>query len=161
MQTSGTMGCPLEWRSVAISMLQGLAGIGTGRSDLQRRDEVLSTVLADLADGQLASREHHRFGQTGQHERERRGGVGHGVCAMQDDEACILVVVVADDAYQFAPGIGVHVRGIHGRVELISVDTERKSLKFGNMFLQLLEVEAFQGAGFCILYHSDSSTGVY
>ena len=55
-----------------------------------------------------------------------------------------MVVVVADDAYQFAPGIGVHVRGIHGRVELISVDTERKSLKFGNMFLQLLEVEAFQ-----------------
>lgn len=53
---------------------------------------------------------------------------------MQDDEACILVVVVADDAYQFAPGIGVHVRGIHGWVELISVDTERKSLKFGNMF---------------------------
>ena len=80
---------------------------------------------------------------------------------MQDDEACILVVVVADDAYQFAPSIGVHVRGIHGWVELISVDTERKSLKFGNMFLQLLEVEAFQGAGFCILYHSDSSTGVY
>ena len=70
---------------------------------------------------------------------------------MQDDEACILVVVVADDAYQFAPGIGVHVRGIHGWVELISVDTERKSLKFGNMFLQLLEVEAFQGAGFCIV----------
>ena len=95
------------------------------------------------------------------HEAECRSCVGHGVCAMQDDEACILVVVVADDAYQFAPGIGVHVRGIHGRVELISVDTERKSLKFGNMFLQLLEVEAFQGAGFCILYHSDSSTGVY
>lgn len=63
---------------------------------------------------------------------------------MQDDEACILVVVVADDAYQFAPSIGVHVRGIHGWVELISVDTERKSLKFGNMFLQLLEVEAFR-----------------
>lgn len=35
------------------------AGIGTGRGDLQRRDEVLGAVLADLADGQLASREHH------------------------------------------------------------------------------------------------------
>ena len=85
--------------------------------------------------------------------RTIRGGTGSG-------EVNSRYIVTIEEGLQQA---GFTLTGMewHTWVELISVDTERKSLKFGNMFLQLLEVEAFQGAGFCILYHSDSSTGVY
>ena len=105
----------------------GLAGLGTGRGDLQRRDEVLGAVLADLADGQLASREHHRFGQTRQHERERRGGVGHGIGAVQHDEAVEVLVTVGDHGRYPSPAGRVHVRGVDGRVHLHVIEIEAEA----------------------------------
>ena len=65
--------------------------------------EVLLAVCAELADGQLAAGENHGLGQVLTHERQGRGGEGHRIRAVEDDETVIHVVVAGDDADQFRP----------------------------------------------------------
>ena len=103
--------------------------------DLDTRQQVLLAVRTEHADGKLRPGEDDGLVEPFEHEAEGRCCVGHGVRSMKDDKAGVPFVVVADDAYEFAPGIRIHVRRVHGRVELIGVYAERKILEFGHMLL--------------------------
>ena len=80
---------------------------------------------------------------------------------LQDDESRIAVVVLADDAHQPLPSLGIHVRRVHRRIELIRVDTETEVVQLGDVLLELLHGEVFQRTRLGVFYHSDSTTGVY
>lgn len=106
-----------------------------GGGYLNAGHEVFLAIGAQYANGQLRTGEDDRFVEPFEHETECRSCIGHGVGAMKDNETGVAVVIVADDAYQPAPGFGVHVRGVHGRIELVGVDGEGKFVQFGYMLL--------------------------
>ena len=67
-----------------------------GGCNLDRGDEVLLTVGAQLSDGQLGTCEDDWLGQILQHVGEGRGGIGHRVRTMQHHEAIVVVVMIGD-----------------------------------------------------------------
>ncbi|CDB12075.1 unknown [Bacteroides sp. CAG:633] len=159
-------GCPVSAHQVVLEEdtyfgHDGAAVAVAGCGYLDAGQQVFLTVGTQHADGQLRAGQDDGLVQPFEHEAQGRGREGHRIGAVQDDEACILLVVVADDAYQPSPRFGIHVRRVHRRVELVSVDTEGKLLEFGHMLLELLQIEVLQRARFRILDHSDGSTGVY
>ena len=92
--------------------------IGTcGSRNLNGSDEVLLTVGTQHADRKLAASEDDGLCQTLEHETERRGCKGHGVCAVQYDKAIKSVVVFIDDVHQLSPPGGIHVARVDGRFE--------------------------------------------
>ena len=63
---------------------------------LQSRDEVFLAVGAHLADGELRAGDYHGLAEIFEHEAERRGRKGHGVCAVEYHESVELLVVLPD-----------------------------------------------------------------
>ena len=74
-----------------------------GSCYLDTRHQILFSVGAQLSDRQLRPREDHRLGEVLQHKRQGRGGEGHGVCAVEDDETVVFVIVVGDDLHDLLP----------------------------------------------------------
>ena len=92
------------------------------RSYLDGRDEVLLAVRTEFANRQLRAGQNHRLAQVLEHKAEGRSGIGHRVCAMQDNEAVEAVVVVGDNADEFPPMLQSHIARIDGRVEGIRLN---------------------------------------
>ncbi len=61
--------------------------------DNQCRQEVVSTVTAQLKDGDLRASKDDWLGQVFHHERQCRGGVRHGVGTVEDDKTVVLLVL--------------------------------------------------------------------
>ena len=76
---------------------------------LEGTDDVLTAVGAQHAQGQLAAGEDDGFGKVFEHEAQRRSGVGHGVGAMEHDEAVVALVFALDDVGNVDPQGGRHV----------------------------------------------------
>ncbi len=55
------------------------------------RQQVFFAVRPHHTDGQLAAREHDRLPKIGQHETQRTGRVGHGVCAVQHHKPIVTI----------------------------------------------------------------------
>ena len=116
--------------------------VGMARSgNLDAGQKIFFSIRAQYTDGKLRTGENNRLTQSFEHKAKGRGGISHRIRAMQNYKTGIMIVIVTDNVYEFAPRIRVHVRRIHWRIELISIYTESIPLKFGHMFLQLLEVE--------------------
>ena len=49
-----------------------------------------------MGEGFLGAGENDGFGEVGEHKGEGGGGVGHGICAVEDDEAVEEMVVLLD-----------------------------------------------------------------
>ena len=64
--------------------------------DHHRIDEVITAVAAQLAERDLRAGQNDRFVKSLKHERQRGSSIGHRIGAVQDDEAVIHVVAVAD-----------------------------------------------------------------
>ena len=135
--------------------------VGTaGGGNFDGGDEVLLAVRAQGADGQLRAGQDDRLAQVFQHEAQGRGGIGHGVCAVQDDKAVEALVVIVYDFDYLGPHQRLHVRRIDGRVELVGADVVVEPFQFGHMAKQVVEVEVLQRTGLRILYHADGSACV-
>lgn len=80
----------------------GAVGMFSG-GYLDGGDEVFLSVGAEHTDGELRTGQDDGLCQVFEHEAEGRGGIGHGVGAVQDDEAVEAVVVVIDDFYNLRP----------------------------------------------------------
>jgi len=132
-----------------------------GGGYLDAGQQIFLAVGTQDADGQLRAGQDDGLVQVFEHEAQCRSRVGHRIGAVQDDEARVLVVVVANDTHQSLPRLGIHVRRIHWRVELICVNAETEVLQLGNVLLELLHVEVFQCTCLGVFYHSDSTAGVY
>ena len=88
--------------------------------DHQRGQEVAAGVVAGLAHRDLRAGEHHGLGQAFEHERQCRGGVGHGVGAVEHDEAVMGLVVPGDDLTDRVPIPWRHVAAVEQPVELVN-----------------------------------------
>ncbi len=131
-----------------------------GGGNLEGGDEVLLPVGAQGADGQLRARKDDGLAKVFEHKAKGGGGVCHRVRPVQYDEAVEVVVIVVDNLDDFRPVSRFHIRRVDGRVELIGCNTVVEALQLGHVDKQLVEVEGFERTGFCILYHSDGSTGI-
>lgn len=135
--------------------------VGTlGGGNLDGGDEVLLAIGAQGADGELRAGEDDGFGKVLEHEAEGGCRVGHGVGAVEDDEAVEVIVVIVYDFDNLCPQRGFHIRGVDGRVELIGGDAVVEAFQLGDVQKQVVEVEVFECTGFGVFYHSDSSSGV-
>ena len=88
--------------------------------------EVLLSVGAELSDRKLRAGEDYWLREVLQHERNGRGGIGHGVGTVEDYEPVIIVVAVGDYSYQLCPEPGAHVGGVYDRIELICLYRSRQ-----------------------------------
>ena len=131
-----------------------------GAGDFDRRDEVFAAVGAQHADGNLAPCEDHGFGEVLEQETQRRGRIGHGVGAVQHDEAVVTGIVVADELRQGDPVVRGHIGRIDHRRHGSHVDVDVEPLERGKLVVDSAEVERHQGAGFGIGLHADRAAGV-
>ena len=132
-----------------------------GGGNLYARHQIFFSVRAKYPDRKLGTCQDNRLVQSFQHKTECGSSVCHRVRAMQDDKALIAVVVLMDNMNQLPPHIRFHVRRVHRRVELIRINREIEFLQFGDMLLELFEIEILQCACHGVLNHSNCSTGVY
>lgn len=137
----------------------GLAA-AAGPSDFDGRDEVLAAVGAQDADGNLAPGENHGLGEVLEQKTQGRSGVGHGVGAVQDDEAVVTGVVVADDPGQREPVGGSHVGRIYDGRHGLHVDVDVEPLERGELVVDGAEVERHEGTRFGVGLHADGTSGV-
>ncbi len=126
---------------------------------LQGGDEILLSVGAHLAYRQLWAGDDHRLVKVGQHERESRCRVGHGVGAVEHDESVIALIVVGYGQGDVAPPVGIHVRRVDRR-ELYVVDMIVKHLHLRHIVHQMCEIEGLESMGLGVLDHSDGASGV-
>ena len=131
-----------------------------GSGDLDGRDEVLASVGAQHADRNLAAGEDDGLGEVLEQKAQRRSGVGHGVGAVQDDEAVVAGVVVADELREGDPVGGSDVRriddGRHGQ----HVDIDVEPLERGKLVVDGAEVERHQGTRRGVGLHADGAARV-
>ena len=72
-----------------IEELDTEVSVGEGQGGAQ----ILHAVAEGVGHGELGPGEHHRDGDAPQHKGEHRGGVGHGVGAVADHKAVVIIVV--------------------------------------------------------------------
>ena len=103
--------------------------------------KIFFSVRAEYSDRELWAGEDDRFAQPFQHKTKGRCGICHRIRAVQNYKACVSIVMVTNDMHQFAPGFRVHVRRVHRRIELVSIDMECEILQLRYVLFQLLEIE--------------------
>ena len=122
--------------------------------------QVDARVGQRVVDRKLRAGEDNGLGEVFKEERKRRGSVGHRVCAVQNDEAIVLIIVSRDDAHELCPFLGGHVAGIYGWGELIDINVGLDQLELRHGVYKMVEIKGFQSACVRILTHADSATGV-
>ncbi len=75
--------------------------------------QVLQSVGQGVLDGQLRAREHHRNLNAPEHKGEHRGGVGHGVGAVGDDDAVKIRSALVHRPGDDLPLLRLDVGGVH------------------------------------------------
>ena len=86
----------------------GLTGSGHGKGGAQ----IVRPVGEHICQGQLGTGEYHRQVDVGQHIGNGRGGVGHGICAMGDDDAVKTNPMLENIPGQLLPFLRADVGGI-------------------------------------------------
>ena len=135
------------------------AAVG-GCCDFDARQKVFLSVGAETPDGELRPRDDDRLSEILQHEAQRTGGVCHCVCAVEEHEAVIVLIVVADDVGNFHPVARLHVRTVNGEVKGECIDVKVEALQFGDIFFELRKLKVLESPGDGVLNHSDGSSGV-
>ena len=88
------------------------------RREAQRSEEVVEAIVPQLHQGDLRAREDHRLLQPLEHEAQGRGGVRHGVGAVEDHEAVVVLHARADVAGDLRPRREIEVRRVQERLVL-------------------------------------------
>ena len=129
------------------------------RGEFEGTDDVLAAIAADDTHRKLAAGEDDRLGEVFEHEAERRGGVGHSVGAMEDDEAIIVVVLAFDGFGYVDPRGGSHVGRVDDALELAGVDSVGTPVQLGYEVVDVVEgvwLERTVG----VAHHADGAASV-
>ena len=106
-------------------------------------DEILTAVAPQHTHRQLAAGENDGFGEVLEHEAEGRSRVGHGVGAVQNHKAVVVVVFAFYAFGNIHPEIGGHVRGIDDIVQLTGVDSVGTALQLWHQVVDVTERKGF------------------
>ena len=101
--------------------------------------QVALGVGAVKPDGLLRARDNDGLGAVLDQIAEGRGGVGHGVGAVRNDEAVVLVIMRADGLRESQPVLGADV----GAVQIVALNAVHLAViaDVGNEFKQLIGVK--------------------
>ena len=124
-------------------------------------DEVLAPVGPEHPYGELAAGEDHAFLEVPEHEAEHGGGVGHGVGAVEYDEAVVLLVTLFYEGGEEYPEVGPDVGGVYQRGEGYGVYPVAEFCHLGHFRHYLLEVERLEDSADGIFLHPDGPSRVY
>ena len=138
----------------------GAAGLVLVGGNLDAGEEVFLTVGAKLEDGELGAGDDDGLAEVLEHKTEGGGGEGHGIGAVENDEAVVAVVAVGYHAGQFHPVLGLHIARVDGRVEGGEVDVVLEAAELGHMAAEVRQVEVFEGARLGVFHHADGTAGV-
>ena len=137
-----------------------LVDVAVGRNH-QGGDQIVPPIGTELVQGNLRAGENNRFLQTFQHEGQGRGAVGHGVGAVENDEAVVALVVLFNGVGHPVP---LHVGDV-GRIQKRIVFDEIPlrhgiGIQIPNLLqfagkISLLRLVAVPGR-----YHADGAAGV-
>lgn len=116
--------------------------------------EVFLAIGAYLANGELRACEDDGLREVFEHKAQCRGGVRHGVCAVEDHKAIIVSIVVANDVCQLHPAFGGDVGRVDGWRERIVVEVVAKLDDLWHVVHELVEVEVFEGSRAWVFVHA-------
>lgn len=106
--------------AAAVAAQQALAEVeadfadGLVGSEVQGAFDVVEGVAVGFDERDLGAGEDHRLVRAAEHEGQRRGAPGHGVGAVQDDEAGVVVPVIEQRAGDHRPVAGAQVGAVDG-----------------------------------------------
>ena len=130
------------------------------RGYLKCADDVLAAVGTEHAQRQLAAGEDDGFGEVLEHEAQGRGGVGHGVGAVEHHKAVVVVVGTLYDLGNIDPHRGRHVRRVDDVVEGDGVDAVAAVLQLWHSVVYAVEGEGVQRT-VVVLHHADGAAGIH
>ena len=133
-----------------------IAGSGYGDGG----DEVLLAIGAQLTDGQLGTGEDDGLGEVAEHIGEGGGSVGHGVGAVEDDEAVVVLIARGDDAGKLLPLGRGDIAGVDGGRELTGMDVGIDLAQLRDMTQEMGEIEGLKGSSDGIAAHADGAAGI-
>ena len=131
------------------------------RSNLQGGDEILLTIGANLANGQLAAGDDYRLLQILKHKTQCRSSVSHGVGAVKHHKTVVIVDVLFDGLSNVAPMLRAHVCTIDRRLELNVSDFIVEHLNLWYVIYKMREIERLQTLGQRVFNHTYCSTRIY
>ena len=129
--------------------------------DQKRGDEVVPSVAAHLAQRDLGAGQYHGLAQVFQHEGQRRGGICHGIRAVEDHKAVIGGVIVRDRRADGVPFLHRHVGGIQQRVHLHIVPCGHiRPPQLGDVLQRAAEIALARLVSLGAAHHADGAAGV-
>ena len=132
--------------------------VSTGNLDC--RDQVFASIGAKHADRNLATGKDNGLGEILEHEAQGRGGVGHRIGAMQDDEAIVAVVIFADQLGQRHPMVGLDIRRVDDGIHGLHLQVHLQAFQRGKLLVDSAKIERDERAGVRIGLHADRTAGV-
>ncbi len=130
-----------------------------GGGYLEGADDVLAAVGAQHAQRQLAAGEDDGLAEVLEHEAQGRGGIGHGVGAVEDHEAVVVVVLALDDVGDVDPERGSHVAGVYDVVQRHRVDAVLAAFELRHGVVDAVEGKRMQRP-VLVLHHADGAAGI-
>ena len=129
------------------------------RGNLEGADDILATVGAEHAQGQLTAGEDDRLAQVLEHKAQRRSRIGHGVGAVEHNETIIIVVLALDNIGNIDPQGGGHIRRIDDIVEGHRIDAITAMLEMWDGVVDTVERKGVERA-VLVLHHADGAARV-
>ena len=139
----------------------------TGTSDVVRsrqqhgRDQIIPSVAAQLVKRDLGAGENHWLFQVFQHERQRRGRVGHGIGPVHDDKTVVVSILLRDQRADLVPLLHGDVRGIQNRRHLLKVPFRHARMpQLGDFVERSLQIARLRRIAVLGRHHADGPAGV-
>ena len=129
------------------------------RHNLQRADDVLTSVAAQHAERQLASRKHHRLAQVLEHETQSRCGVCHRVGAVKHQKSVVVLILPFYYLSYIHPHLGRHVRRVDDVLKLTRVNLVVAHFQLRHSLIYALESKRVKRA-VLPLHHADGAASV-
>ena len=132
-----------------------------GGGDGHGGDEVVPSVAAQLAQGDLGAGVDHGLVQPLQHEGQGGGGVGHGVRAVEHHEAVVVVIPLGDGAADHVPLPHGDVRGVQQGIELHQIPLRHvRVAQLGDGLQRAEEGAGVRGEAVLAGHHADGAAGI-
>ena len=122
---------------------------------LDRRQEVLLPIRAEHPQWQLRAGQDDGLTQILEHEAERRGGKGHRVRPVQDDETVVRRVMVGNEAGEAGPRLRTHVGRVERLVELHCLDGAPDLPHLRYLLQKAREMKGLEPPRLLVLHHAD------
>ena len=129
--------------------------------DQQGCDDVVAGVVADLTQRNLRAGQDHGLAVAPEHEGEGRGGVGHGIGAVEHHKAVVVVVVIGDELADGVPFHDGDVGGIQKRLHVHDIPVGHGlGVKLGNAVKEIMKRILLRGIAGWRIDHADGPAGI-